>query len=73
MDKGILEFLTTLRSDTELLHQLAIQAVKLGREHGFDFSEEEFRGQFRAELSETELDGIAGGGCGNIFTSNGSC
>ena len=37
------------------------EIVKIGSEHGFEFSEAEYEECLRAELSEEQLDQVAGG------------
>lgn len=60
---------------------LLSQAVNLGAEHGYEFTEEEMRDELQqisistveeGELSDEQLEAVAGGGCPYCMTTKGS-
>ncbi|KGG25563.1 MULTISPECIES: Nif11-like leader peptide family natural product precursor [unclassified Prochlorococcus] len=63
-------FLEKVKADTSLLEQLKAAAdvdavTAIAKEAGFMISADDFKSWFNAELSDSELEGVAGGYPGN--------
>lgn len=75
-DNQLRSFLETAKTDTKLQEKLKAAAdadsvVAIAKDAGFIFSSEELT-KARAEISEEELESVAGGGTYGTIEGNGS-
>ncbi len=68
-------FFEKMKTDEDFRKECSEQSspedrMKFAKENGFDFSKEDIE-QVKSELSDEELEGAAGGGCGNAIECGG--